>query len=77
MVLPFGPGTQGSPAAEAVAIGLWTLWFLACALVNAAVLGALATGAAGDGTGTGRPAARAAGAPVQRQRGGPVRGSGG
>lgn len=61
VVLPFGPGTQGSPAAEALAIGLWTLWFLACALVNAAVLGALATGAAGDGTGTGRPAARAAG----------------
>ncbi|MFE3853363.1 SCO4225 family membrane protein [Streptomyces griseorubiginosus] len=57
VALPFGAGTQGSPAVEALAIGLWTLWFLACALVNAAVLGALATGAAGDGTVTERSGA--------------------
>ncbi|MFC8434970.1 SCO4225 family membrane protein [Streptomyces sp. NPDC057253] len=55
VVLPFGPGTQGSPAVEALAVGIWTAWLLACALVNAAVLGALASGAAGDGTGVARP----------------------
>jgi len=55
VVLPFGPGTQGSPAVEALAAGTWTAWLLACALVNAAALGALASGAAGDGTGAARP----------------------
>lgn len=60
VVFPFGPGTQGSPAVEALAIAFWALWLLACALVNAAVLGALATGAAGGGTGAVRPTAGAA-----------------
>lgn len=42
MVLPFGPGTEGSGTAEALATGSWAVWLLLCALVNAAVLGALA-----------------------------------
>ncbi|WP_327403170.1 hypothetical protein OG194_25780 [Streptomyces sp. NBC_01288] len=40
VVLPFGPGTEGP--LQALAFGSWTLWLLLCALVNAAVLGALA-----------------------------------
>ncbi|MGC5000779.1 MULTISPECIES: SCO4225 family membrane protein [unclassified Streptomyces] len=54
MALPFGPGTGGGWVTEVLATGLWVLWLLLCALVNAAVLGALAT----------RPAAR----PVHRGR---------
>ncbi|MFI6037769.1 SCO4225 family membrane protein [Streptomyces sp. NPDC051315] len=41
VVLPFGPGTGGGGAAGVLAIGFWAVWLLACALVNAAVLGAL------------------------------------
>ncbi|GGW81525.1 SCO4225 family membrane protein [Streptomyces griseoloalbus] len=41
VVLPFGPGTEGSGAVDVLAAGFWTLWLLLCALVNAAVLGAL------------------------------------
>ena len=40
VILPFGPGTEGSQ--QALAVGSWTVWLLLCALVNAAVLGALA-----------------------------------
>ncbi|MEU6815891.1 hypothetical protein [Streptomyces sp. NPDC046860] len=47
VALPFGPGTEGGWA-EVAATGFWIAWLLLCALVNAAVLGALAT----------RPAAR-------------------
>jgi hypothetical protein len=43
VVLPFGPGTEGGGAAQLSAIGTWTAWLLLCALVNAAVLGALLT----------------------------------
>lgn len=43
VVLPFGPGTEGSGAVEALAIGSSFVWLLLCAFVNAAVLGALAT----------------------------------
>ncbi|MCX4764906.1 hypothetical protein OG562_28840 [Streptomyces sp. NBC_01275] len=42
VVLPFGPGAEGGGAAEALATGFWVGWLLLCALVNAAVLGALA-----------------------------------
>ncbi|MEU7468869.1 hypothetical protein AB0A94_09980 [Streptomyces sp. NPDC044984] len=42
VAFPFGPGTEGSGTAEALAAGSWTVWLLLCALVNAAVLGALA-----------------------------------
>ncbi|MEU6515448.1 hypothetical protein [Streptomyces sp. NPDC046978] len=41
VVLPYGPGTESSGAVEVLAVGLWTVWLLLCALVNAAVLGAL------------------------------------
>ncbi|OIK01590.1 SCO4225 family membrane protein [Streptomyces colonosanans] len=41
VVLPFGPGTEGGGAVEVPAIGFWAVWLLLCALVNAAVLGAL------------------------------------
>ncbi|WP_416961921.1 SCO4225 family membrane protein [Streptomyces sp. Agncl-13] len=39
VALPFGPGTEGP--AQALAVGFWAVWLLLCALVNAAVLGAL------------------------------------
>ncbi|OKK10014.1 SCO4225 family membrane protein [Streptomyces sp. CB02400] len=42
VLLPFGPGTGGSPPVEVLATGLWFAWTLLCALVNAAALGALA-----------------------------------
>jgi hypothetical protein len=42
VVFPFGPGTEGSGTAEALATGFWVVCLLLCALVNAAVLGALA-----------------------------------
>ncbi|MFF3375953.1 SCO4225 family membrane protein [Streptomyces sp. NPDC002680] len=42
VVLPVGPGTQGGGAAEVLAVGSWVGWLLLCALVNAAVIGALA-----------------------------------
>ncbi|MFE9997265.1 SCO4225 family membrane protein [Streptomyces avermitilis] len=42
VVLPFGPGTEGGGVVEVLAIGFWAMWLLLCALVNAAVLGALA-----------------------------------
>ncbi|MFJ8360447.1 SCO4225 family membrane protein [Streptomyces sp. NPDC093984] len=42
VALPFGPGTEGGVVVEVLATGLWTVWLLLCALVNAAVLGALA-----------------------------------
>ncbi|MFD7691329.1 SCO4225 family membrane protein [Streptomyces sp. NPDC059781] len=41
VLLPFGPGTEGSPPVEVLATGLWFAWTLLCALVNAAALGAL------------------------------------
>lgn len=41
LVFPFGPGTEGSGTAEALATGFWAVCLLLCALVNAAVLGAL------------------------------------
>ncbi|MFF4143706.1 SCO4225 family membrane protein [Streptomyces sp. NPDC001698] len=41
VVLPFGPGTEGNGAVGVLAVGFWTVWLLLCALVNAAVLGAL------------------------------------
>ncbi|MGD9484124.1 hypothetical protein WDH52_12835 [Streptomyces sp. TRM70308] len=41
LLLPFGPGTEGSGAVEVLATGWAVLWTLLCALVNAAVLGAL------------------------------------
>ncbi|MDQ0580856.1 SCO4225 family membrane protein [Streptomyces rishiriensis] len=41
VVLPFGPGTEGGGAVEVLAVGFWAGWLLLCALVNAAVLGAL------------------------------------
>ncbi|MGW2045544.1 SCO4225 family membrane protein [Streptomyces sp. NPDC001858] len=44
VVLPFGPGTEGGGAAEVSAVVLWAVWLGLCALVNAAVLGALAGG---------------------------------
>jgi len=53
VVLPFGPGTQGGGAVEALAVGYWVGWLFLCALVNAAVIGALAarsTTAAAPGT---------------------------
>lgn len=43
-VLPFGPGSaegSGGPAVVAASVGMGA-WLLACALVNAAVVGALA-----------------------------------
>ncbi|MGW7042277.1 SCO4225 family membrane protein [Streptomyces avermitilis] len=43
VVLPFGPGTEGGGVVEVLAIGFWVVWLLVCALVNAAVLGALAS----------------------------------
>ncbi|MGY0066938.1 SCO4225 family membrane protein [Streptomyces sp. QTS137] len=45
-VLPFGPGTEGGEAVEALAITFWVAWLLLCAFVNAAVLGALLAGSA-------------------------------
>jgi hypothetical protein len=42
VVLPFGPGTEGGGAVEVLAVGFRAVWLLLCALVNAAVLGALA-----------------------------------
>ncbi|MDK1473849.1 hypothetical protein QNO07_10520 [Streptomyces sp. 549] len=41
LFLPFGPGTASSMAVGVLALGLWTVWLLLCALANAAVLGAL------------------------------------
>ncbi|MFJ8632626.1 SCO4225 family membrane protein [Streptomyces sp. NPDC093568] len=43
VVLPVGPGTEGGGAAGVLAVGLWALWLLLCAFVNAALLGALLT----------------------------------
>ncbi|MER6952714.1 hypothetical protein [Streptomyces sp. NPDC000618] len=60
-VLPFGPGTEGGGAVEASAVALWAVWLGLCALVNAAVLGALAAGsrtAAAPGTRTPARSAR-------------------
>ncbi|MGN9759883.1 SCO4225 family membrane protein [Streptomyces sp. SD31] len=58
VILPFGPGTEGGGAVEGLAVGLWAVWLLVCAVVNAAVLGALVTrsaAAATDGAGAARP----------------------
>lgn len=44
VVLPFGPGTEGGTAVEALAVGSWVAWLLVCALVNAAMLGGLTKG---------------------------------
>ncbi|MBT2413382.1 hypothetical protein J7I94_22925 [Streptomyces sp. ISL-12] len=41
VALPFGPGSAAEGAALTPAVGLWLLWLLLCALVNAAVLGSL------------------------------------
>lgn len=49
VILPFGPGTEGS--AQALAIGFWAVWLLVCAVVNAAVLGALVKRSATTTTG--------------------------
>lgn len=43
VLLPFGPGSGGGGAVGVPAGGLWAVWLLLCALVNAAALGALAT----------------------------------
>ncbi|MDV9175510.1 hypothetical protein R6V09_36040 [Streptomyces sp. W16] len=43
IVLPFGPGAEGDGTAQVSAIGAWTVWVVLCALVNAAVIGALVT----------------------------------
>ncbi|POX51223.1 SCO4225 family membrane protein [Streptomyces sp. Ru72] len=40
VILPFGPGTEGG-VGEVLAMSMWSVWLLLCALVNAAVLGAL------------------------------------
>ncbi|KUL26257.1 SCO4225 family membrane protein [Streptomyces regalis] len=50
VVLPFGPGTEGGGAVEVFAVGSWAVWLLVCAVVNAAVLGALATRSASAAT---------------------------
>ncbi|MFF0445981.1 SCO4225 family membrane protein [Streptomyces sp. NPDC004609] len=42
MAFPFGPGTEGGGAAEVLATAFSAVWLLVSALVNAAVLGALA-----------------------------------
>ncbi|MFC7304280.1 SCO4225 family membrane protein [Streptomyces monticola] len=42
MVFPFGPGTEGGPVTESLALAFWGAWLLLSALVNAAVLGTLA-----------------------------------
>ncbi|MEV0173296.1 hypothetical protein AB0I00_19545 [Streptomyces sp. NPDC050803] len=42
MLLPFGPGTEGGGAAQVLALTFTAVLLLLCALVNAAVLGALA-----------------------------------
>lgn len=44
--LPLDPGVGVDGAAEVLAIAFFAVWLLLCALVNAAVLGALATKAA-------------------------------
>ncbi|MEU9731134.1 hypothetical protein [Streptomyces sp. NPDC048002] len=41
-VVPFGPGTEGGGAAQALALTGFAGWLLLSALVNAAALGALA-----------------------------------
>ncbi|PWI18692.1 hypothetical protein DI272_34545 [Streptomyces sp. Act143] len=48
--LPFGPGTEGGGAVEVLAVGSYGLWLLVCALVNAAVVGALAERSASGAT---------------------------
>ncbi|MEW2319109.1 SCO4225 family membrane protein [Streptomyces bauhiniae] len=47
MAFPFGPGTEGSLAAEVLATGFWVGLLLLGALGNAAALGALASRSAG------------------------------
>ncbi|CAL9556207.1 hypothetical protein SUDANB145_04525 [Streptomyces sp. enrichment culture] len=42
VALPFGPGSAAEGAALTPAVGLWLLWLVLCAFVNAAVVGALA-----------------------------------
>jgi hypothetical protein len=44
--LPLDPGAGIEGAAEVTAVAVFAVWLLLCALVNAAVLGALATRAA-------------------------------
>ncbi|OQR65467.1 hypothetical protein B6E66_03825 [Streptomyces maremycinicus] len=56
VVLPFGLGTEGGAAVETAAVGFWAGWLLLCALVNAAVVGALVARSAA-GAPSGRPAA--------------------
>ncbi|WP_406456496.1 hypothetical protein OH768_23085 [Streptomyces sp. NBC_01622] len=58
IVLPFGPGAEGDGTAQVSAIGAWTVWVVLCALVNAAVIGALVTKSAAPPTAP--PAARPA-----------------
>lgn len=63
VVFPFGPGTEGGGAVEVFAVGFWAVWLLVCALVNAAVVGALVTrsaSAATEGAGAARPRPRGA-----------------
>ncbi|MFI6462814.1 SCO4225 family membrane protein [Streptomyces sp. NPDC050528] len=64
VVLPFGPGTEGP--LQALAFGSWTVWLLLCALVNAAVLGALAKRS--TPTTTTAPPTRAGARPYARTR---------
>ncbi|SEE17329.1 hypothetical protein SAMN05216489_05743 [Streptomyces sp. 3213] len=59
IVLPFGPGTEGGGTAQGLATGSWTVWVVLCALVNAAVIGALATRKSAASS-TARPATRSA-----------------
>ncbi|MFE9024551.1 SCO4225 family membrane protein [Streptomyces sp. NPDC007808] len=46
MFLPLAPGAEVDGAADVTAVAVFAVWLLLCALVNAAVLGALATRAA-------------------------------
>ncbi|MEV0690281.1 hypothetical protein [Streptomyces sp. NPDC050388] len=70
MALPFGPGTEGSGVVEVLAIGFWAVWFLLCAFVNAAVLGALLRrSATSASTGFRRPFPRISGLPEREGTG--------
>jgi hypothetical protein len=48
MFLPLDPGAEIDGAADVTALAVFAVWLLLCALVNAALLGALATSAATD-----------------------------
>ncbi|MDR6973705.1 hypothetical protein J2X68_000374 [Streptomyces sp. 3330] len=69
VLLPFGPGIEGGGAAGAAAVGFWAGWLLLCALVNAAVLGALTARSATAGDRAPLPPVPA---PAERPRSGRV-----